>query len=514
MKIVSAETMRELDRRTVEAGTPDAALMNQAAAAACRELLSILDILPGGEANQRFTVCTGKGNNAGDGLVLARLLRDEGYEVEIRAAAPLEEMTGAAAEQVPLLPEDVPVFGLAPDSLSSLPPGTVMLDCLLGTGIRGRLRPPFDEIIPAVNRSGQPVVAIDLPSGLDADTGTCDPEAIQADATITMALPKAGLLTPRGLEYCGLLRCVDIGIPSAFVEEATATGEAIFEQDVRALLGRRPRHGHKRTFGDLLIVGGAVSYAGAPMLAGAGALRFGAGLVRIAMPPAAAAVAPRRFASLIVHPVGPPSGRTLTAACVEDVMELCKRAGAIVFGPGVGKPRESVPLLRALLHGSAPMLIDADGIRALALLEREAILRPQPTILTPHPGEMAALLEGLGMEDRRDADREEQAAQVAERLQLTVVLKGAGTVIAGPDGRCAVNTSGTPALATAGTGDVLSGMIGGLMAQGMDAWDACRCGVFIHGLASELSPVGMRGLTADDLAELIPYAALRCNPFA
>ncbi|MFW5894022.1 MAG: NAD(P)H-hydrate dehydratase, partial [Verrucomicrobiota bacterium] len=389
-----------------------------------------------------------------------------------------------------------------------------LVDCLLGTGIRGRLRSPFDTLIPAVNRSGCQVVAIDLPSGLDADTGACDPEAIIADLTITLALPKTGLLTTGGLEYCGLLRCVDIGIPPQFAAEAEDTGEAVFRQDVTPLLPRRPRGGHKRTFGDLLVVGGSVPYAGAPMLAGAGALRQGTGLVQVAMPAAAATIAPRRFASLIVHPVGPASGRYFTAACVEDVVRLTQRAAALVFGCGVGKPREAAPILRALLQTRIPLLIDADGLRALAHLGADCAKRAAANILTPHPGEMRALLEGFEMTELLSASREEQAMQLARRIGAIVVLKGAGTVIASPTAGACVNSSGTTALATAGTGDVLAGVIGGLLAQGMNSWDACRCGTFVHGLAGEISPFGQRGMTADDLLDLIPYAIRLCSPFA
>ncbi len=515
MKIVSSATMGQLDRRTIEAGTPDAVLMDQAAQAACTELLANLDLLPGAAASEpRFRVLTGKGNNAGDGLVLARLLHLEGFDVAVWAAAPLDELTGAAGEQVERLPEDVPVRPLTPQALKTPPASTVLLDCLLGTGIRGRLRAPFDAIIPVVNRSACPVVAIDLPSGLDADAGTCDPEAVIADLTITLALPKTGLLTSGGLEHCGLLRCVDIGIPTSFASEAEGSGDAVFRQDVAPLLPRRPRGGHKRTFGDLLIIGGSVPYAGAPMLAGGGALRQGTGLVRIAMPAAAAAIAPRRFASLIVHPVGPASGRYFTAACIEDIGRLTERATALVFGCGVGKPREAAPLLRKVLQTAIPLLIDADGLRALAILGADCAKRNAATVLTPHPGEMRALLEGFGMTDLLSAPRSEQAVQLARRLGATVVLKGAGTVAASPSEDACVNTSGTTALATAGTGDVLAGMIGGLLAQGMNSWDACRCGTFVHGLAGEISPLGERGMTADDLVDLIPHALRRCSPFA
>lgn len=515
MKIVSSATMRHLDRRTIEAGTPDSELMNQAAQAAFTELLANLDILPGAAGGMPpVRVLTGKGNNAGDGLVLARLLRQSGFDVAVWAAAPLDKLSGSAGEQVGRLPDDVPVRSLTPEALETLPASVLLVDCMLGTGIRGRLRAPFDTLIPAVNQSGCPVVAIDLPSGLDADTGTCDPEAIIADLTITLALPKTGLLTPGGLEYCGLLRCVDIGIPPSFAAEAEGAGEAVFRQDVTPLLPRRPRGGHKRTFGDLLIVGGSLPYAGAPMLAGAGALRQGTGLVRIAMPAAAAAIAPRRFASLIVHPVGPASGRYFTAACTEDTTALTERAAALVFGCGVGKPREAAPLLRTLLQTQTPLLIDADGLRALAILGADCAKRSAATILTPHPGEMRALLDGFEMTDLLSASRNEQALQLAKRLGATVVLKGAGTVIASPTGGACVNSSGTTALATAGTGDVLAGMIGGLLAQGMNSWDACCCGTFVHGLAGEISPFGRRGMTADDLLDLVPHALQRCSPFA
>ena len=516
MKIVSPTTMRELDRRTIEeAGVPDERLMEQAADAAFRELLRTLPLLPHTDEAPSFCILTGKGNNAGDGFVIARRLAEAGWRTSLLAASPLDTLTGTPLLKADMLPDSVTVNALAPEALGGLPRSTVLIDAMLGTGIQGPLRSPYDALVPAVNRSGLPVVAVDLPSGLNADTGDVATDAVEADLTITMALPKSGLLRGEGPARCGMLRVVDIGIPASFVAEAPSVGEAVFEQDMRVHFPRRPAVGHKRTFGSLLVVGGALSYAGAPMLAGVGALRAGTGLVTVALPWAAARVAPRRFASPIVVPVGADQSRFLDAESVDEIRPLLERADAVVFGPGVGDPAAARPVLDALLDTGLPLLVDADGLRSLATLNPDDLARrPAPLVLTPHPGEMRDLLAGFDLPPPDESEREQQALRVAERVRAHVLLKGKASIVASPNGRSAINTSGTTALATAGTGDVLAGMIGGFLAQGLPPRDACCCGAFLHGLAGECSRVGTRGLTADDLLDLIPEALHRCTPFA
>ncbi len=514
MKIISVATMRALDERTIAAGVPGDVLMWRAGEGAYRELLDFVAQRLAPRHCRRFTVLAGKGNNGGDAYVVAKCLADSGrWPVSVYSVCPIEQLRGDALHYARQLPESVPLSTcseLPPDALA---PGTVIVDGLLGTGIAGALRSPYDRLVAQVNGSGLPVVALDIPSGLNGDTGAAPGGAITADCTITMALPKAGLVSPAGRVYCGALRCVDIGIATQDVADAPGLGEALFAGDVAPILGRRRLDGHKNAFGHTLVLGGSCLYAGAPLLAAAAALRVGSGLSTVALPASARAQAPVPLNALIVRAVSDAGAGHFAPASVPDVEPLLAGATALVLGPGVGRAPETLAVLETALQTDLPVVVDADALHLLAGHE-SLIGRPAPTVLTPHPGEMRVLLAGYGLAQYISASRVECAAALAERLGLTVVLKGLGTVIARADGQWAVNTSGNQGLATAGSGDVLAGMLGGLLAQGVDCWDAVRLGVFAHGLAAELSACGERALAADDVVDLVGSAFKRLSPFA
>lgn len=510
MKTVSVDTMRALDAATIAGGVSGDELMARAGRAAAEVIRRELARGIWGRV-ERLVVLAGKGNNGGDGYVVARDFAELGpCPAVVFATCPVEALQGAARAHACVLPTSVPV---QVGGEVELRPGDLVVDALLGTGTKGAPRAPYDQWIRAIHASGCPVVALDIPSGLDGDTGAAPGAVVEADMTITMALPKTGMLTEAGRPFCGRLRCVDIGFADRLVEQAEGTGEALFASDLRHLLPRRPTVAHKGTCGSVLVLGGSVLYGGAPLLAGQAAMRAGAGLVTVARP-AGAARFPSTSLSLIVRDL--PDGGTgfLGPEALRFVAEQAPRNQAIVFGPGIGSHPAMDEVLAAVLAAPPPVVLDADGLRLLAAHPGLAGTVTGALVLTPHPGEMRVLLQGFGLGKLVAASRPEQALALAAQSGAVVVLKGLGTVIATPAGRYWVNTSGSPALATAGTGDVLAGMVGGWLAQGLEPADAACLGVFVHGLAGELWSQAVRSLTADDMLHLIGPALREVNPLA
>lgn len=511
MKTVSVDTMRALDAAAIAAGIPGEVLMERAGRAAAAEIRREIRRGAWG-AVRRLVVLAGKGNNGGDGYVVAREIAEHGpCPVAVWAVAPPESLRDAALHHARLLPESVPCQVVGELPAGAFQAGDVIVDALLGTGTSGVPRAPFDQWIERLNASGCPVVCLDIPSGLDGDTGAAPGAVVQADLTVTMALPKAGMLAEAGRPCCGRLRCVDIGFSAATVAAAAGVGEALFAADIRPLLGRRSPAAHKGTFGSVLVLGGSRLYGGAPLLSGVAALRVGAGLATVARPAGAA-----RFASpclsLIVQDMPDGGSGFLGAEARPEVDGLLDRQQAVVFGPGIGGQAPAGDLLAAVLAAPVPVVLDADGLRLLAARPDLAAAAVGGLVLTPHPGEMRALLAGFGLERLLAAPRREQALALAERVGAVVVLKGLGTEIAAPDGRQWTNTSGSPALATAGTGDVLAGMVGGWLAQGRKPAVAARLAVFVHGLAGELWSQAVGSMIADDVPDLIGPALRELSP--
>jgi NAD(P)H-hydrate epimerase len=514
MKAVTVEAMRALDARAIASGISGYTLMERAGRGAFQEMSSALAWrLP--EASRRaYTVLAGRGNNGGDAYVVARCLAEAHQEVTVFAVCAPAELSGDALAHATRLPAQVPVRVTDELPAESLSPGHVVVDGLLGTGFKGVLRPPYERWLRQVNASGCPVVALDLPSGLDGDTGQAASVAIEADWTITMALPKQGLLTAAGLRHCGCLRCVDLGLPESVLAAVPAAGpEAVMLADARALVRRRPRDAHKGVFGHVVVVGGSALYGGAPFLAAGGAARAGAGLVTVAIP-----VGCRPFfalpASLIVRCLADDGEGCFGQASVAEIAALARGRQAMVFGPGLGDAREGRGVLTQAIRCGLPLVVDADGLRLLAAQPSLTLEARATMVLTPHPGEMEALLNGFGCPVAPPAGRIEKARALAAASGAVVVLKGMGTVVAEPAGRVAINTSGSAALATAGTGDVLAGIIGALLGQGLAGWDAARLGVFVHGLAAETGQGAERAMIADDLLDRLGAAWSEISPAA
>ncbi len=503
--------MRELDRRTIEEfGTPGEVLMERAGAGATEHILDFAESLEPAHI-KRFVLLAGKGNNGGDVYVVARLLAQSSHlPVIIYAVCASDRLSGDAklnAERLPAQVECRVKEEIVPDDLLA---GDIVIDGLLGTGIRGELRSPYGQWIAAVNKSELPVVALDIPSGLNGDSGEFETDAIKADLTVTMGLPKLGMFTGKGPDYCGRLRCVDIGIPEKFIAETGSCADAVCACDVKPFLGRVPMDFHKSSQGRLLVVGGSRKYCGAPFLTSSAALRGGTGYVFTAVPASIPRGISRDYSTIVIEVADGGSG-VFTPVSLPVIEGYAEESDAIAFGPGVTREDPVAAVLAKLISLGKPLVIDADGLNLLSV-HPSLLPVSGPVVLTPHPGEMARLLKGFGLQEKLNSERREQAKALAIKTQSVVVLKGNRTVISSQHGDIAVNTSGCPALATIGSGDVLTGLIGTFLARGIEPFDAARSAVFIHGLAGELNPYGVRGMIADDLPELIPVAMKQISP--
>lgn len=515
MNVLTVSQMRELDRKTIEErGVPGEALMERAGIGAGEHILEFVSSLDARHA-KRFVVLAGKGNNGGDAHVVARFLaQNTTIPVRVLSVCPIDQLAGAARVNADRLPENV-VLEVRDQLMSSdFRTGDVIIDGLLGTGVKGPLKPPFDNWIDIVNKSLLPVVALDVPSGLNGDDGAVATNAVTADMTVTMGYAKMGMVLGEGPERCGRLRDVDIGIPSSLETDLESpTGLSMtFPRDVTGFIGRVPMTSHKNSRGSVMIVGGSHVYKGAGFLTAQAALRGGSGLVFLVLPEHARAGFGHTD-SIITQSVNDGGRGVFTENSVHEIRKRAEDVDAVVIGPGMTREPCAAPVIECSESFNKPILYDADALNLIAD-HPDRWKAPKNAVLTPHPGEMKRLLRAFTLIDLLSAPRIEQARTLAEKLDAVIALKGNQTVVAAPDGRVALNSSGGPALATAGSGDVLSGVIGALLAQGLEPFDATVVGTFIHGLAGEMGPHGVRGLIADDLPDQIPAAMRSVSPFA
>ena len=494
--LFEAAEMRAADAWAIgERGVPSLDLMERAGGGLAR--VTAAAARPG-----PVRVVVGKGNNGGDGLVVARLLREDGHEVDVLATVPPAELRGDPAVNLDRLP-GAPPEPFAPERLDD---SGAVLDALLGTGFEGSPREPLAAAIAAINGQDAPVVACDVPSGVNASTGEVEGEAVRADATATFHGSKVGLHVEPGKSHAGPVDVVEIGIPRG-APGASAAG--LISERVLDLYPRRGRTGSKFTSGVVVVAGGSLGLTGAPTMAARSAQRAGAGYVQVAVPAPVQAAVDLRLLEEMSRAL-PDEDGSHTAAGVEVVAEMAQRAGAVVLGPGIGRSESAVEFARGVAAvARTPLVVDADGLNAHAgrlELFRE---RAAPTVLTPHEGELGRLLEVDSEEVR--ARRLGHAREAAERSGAVVLLKGDDTIVAAPGGPVAINPSGTPALATAGTGDVLSGLIGALLAKGLGPLEAAALGALAHGLAGRAAAerVGTDHVMAGDVIEALPQGLTR-----
>ncbi len=488
-----AGEQRALDAWAIgERGIPGLDLMERAGAGLAH---LVAELAPAG----RIVAVCGKGNNGGDGFVAARLLRERGRDVEVLLLGEAEELRGDARVNAQRLPGPPPKPFTAP----ALDGAAAIIDAILGTGFSGEPREPAAGAIAAINSAAAYVVACDVPSGVDASTGEAAGVAVRARATATFHAAKPGLWIDPGKSHAGDVRVVDIGIPDGGPGEPQV---GLISDRARDEIPRRGRASNKFAAGSVLVCGGSLGLTGAPSMASEAAMRAGAGYVTACVPSSLMLIFGSHLLEVMSVPL-PDTGGSLEARGVERVLERADRADSVVLGPGLGREPEAQEFARQLArYAPVSLVLDADGLNAHAgsiglLTEREAA-----TVLTPHAGELARLLETDS--EAIGARRLESARRAAREAQAIILLKGDDTIVAAPDGRAGVNRGGAPALATAGTGDVLSGVIGALLAKKMDPFHAACAGALVHARAGRLAAeeIGPEGVIASDVIAALPRA--------
>ncbi len=508
-RLVTGQEMAQLEQRAIrEGGVTGIQLMERAGA---RVVEAIRERWEGLEDLVVVVVC-GKGNNGGDGFVVGRLLRQAGVEVQVFLAAQrqavqgdarhhLEKMEEAGLQTLPLLGEG-DLTGLD----RALAGADLAVDALLGTGSRGAPRPEFHRIIERLGEAGRPVVAVDLPSGLEADTGQVPGACVRAVLTVTFGLPKIGQLFHPGKSYCGTLVVADIGLPPAIPSPGAV--HLLSGDQVGQLIPRRSPDAHKGSCGLVLVVAGSAGMTGAAALAADSALLAGAGKVILGAPASLQDILAVKLTEVMTRPLPEiRRHRCLSLRALGEVLPLLSGAQCLALGPGLGRHRETGELVRRLLgRVEIPVVLDADGLNAFAGQADRLIDSSAPLVLTPHLGEFARLA-GMGVQEvQRDLVGAARHFAITHRLVL--VLKGAPTLVALAEGRVLVNPTGNPGMATAGAGDVLTGLIAGLIAQGATPENAACAGVNVHGLAGDLARAGQGewGMKAGDISRALPRA--------
>lgn len=509
MKLVTAEQMRRLEQRAVEAGVSLDELMENAGQAVANEVAAHL----GDALGSRVVVLVGPGNNGGDGLVAARLVAELGVTVDAFVVAGSGDPAGkrSAAEtegvRIGLATDEAGIQALERAAESA----DVVVDAVLGTGASRPIDDTLGSALAAVRQAGIPVIAVDLPTGMNADTGQFDPNGLRADLTLMLGYPKIGPVISAGRGHCGEMKVLYIGIPPGLDDELDA--DWLDSYLASSLLPERPDDSHKGTFGRVLLVAGSPQYPGAALLATDAATRSGAGLVELATEQSVYSLVVNSVPEAIHTPLyASASGELDPSASARQALERASLATSVLIGPGFGTSVQKstfTRLLAAHASGMPPLVIDADALNILAGTYHWWETLPESTVVTPHPGEMARLL-GRTTADVQ-GDRLGAAKSAAERWGVNVVLKGAATLIASPTGRVRVSPYVNSGLAKGGTGDVLAGLASGLLAQMPDRpFDAASLAVYVHGLAGQIarSSRGEVGMRAGDVIDAIPDAFL------
>jgi NAD(P)H-hydrate epimerase len=491
-----AEQQRALDTWAIEElGIPGIDLMELAGS-------GLADLAGGLVPAGPIVVVCGKGNNGGDGLVAARVLRQRGREVRVLLLGDAEELRGDAKANLDRLPGAPP----EPFSETTLQHAAGIIDAILGTGFSGEPREPAAGAIEGINgarEGGATVIACDVPSGVDASTGEALGVAVDADATVSFNAAKPGLWISPGKRSAGDVHVIEIGIPAGGPGEPSS---GLITPSVIDGIPRRGRESTKFAAGSVLVCGGSTGLTGAPSLASEAAMRTGAGYVTALVPASLNLVFEVRLLEVMSVPL-PDEDGGLTPAAADTVLQRCERADALILGPGLGRAEGTAELARAIARQApVPLLLDADGLNAHAGELHTLASRSAPTVLTPHAGELARL---LGVDSGEVGAHRLRSARDAARLaNAVVVLKGDDTIAATPDGGAAISSGGAAALATAGTGDVLSGVIAALLAKRMEPFHAAAAGVYLHAAAGRLAAaeIGDEGVIARDVIARLPAA--------
>ncbi|MFW6022429.1 MAG: NAD(P)H-hydrate dehydratase [Halanaerobiaceae bacterium] len=524
MIILKPDQMKEVDNKAIEAGFPEIILMETAGrgvAEKARFILNGEDHQPDHDCNHdcsggigdKVLIIAGKGNNGGDGLVTARYLDSWGYNVKIILLCEQSDLTGSAEKNYTMCKirrMDILSFpdideGNQDEIENLIYRADLVIDAMLGTGISGEVREPYAVLIDMINQSASRILSVDIPSGIDAESGDVLGNSVIADNTMTMAYPKLGMLIYPAREYCGEIEVVDLGVPVEFALELKPDHFTLDAEEIHSIIPQRPANSHKGSFGKVAVFGGTMGMSGAPCLSGKAALRTGAGLVKAVVPENIQTIVAEASSEIIT--VGIKGLENLLKVDdIEKIEDIMSESDVIAAGPGMGKG-ESVNrvIIKLIKKFEGPLILDADGINSL---ENPEILkeRKMPTILTPHPGEMSRLINKEISEI--ESNRIEIARSFATEYQVYLILKGASTIIAFPDGTIYINLSGNNGMATAGSGDVLTGMLTGLLAMKSDIEDAIVLGPYLHGVAGDMAAeqIGTYSMVAGDIISNITGA--------
>ncbi len=512
MHIVTASEMQQMDQETIESfGIPGRVLMENAARGVIDVLIKTFPANKYFGRNQSIGIVAGRGNNGGDGFAIARYLSCMGRSVSVYLFSERPAVKGDAAANMELLDAlNVPIFEIT-DTASLAQHHAAMchhkiwVDALLGTGLNAEVKGLFRAVIEFLNSLNRPIIAVDIPSGLNADTGMICGACIRAHTTVTFGFPKIGHMLFPGAEFTGHLETIDIGIPPHIVQGIRPRHHILTSETIIRAFPQRALTSHKGTSGHVLVVGGSTGKSGAPVMSGLGALRSGAGLVTLAIPKSLNAIIQSQIPEIMTAPMdGRKEGIWDDSLC-NGIREQLQGKKCLAIGPGMGDSIETQKLVLEILSCvSIPVVLDADGLNCIcSQLEVLKVLKA-PAILTPHPGEMSRLT-GMSISDIQ-ANRIGIARQFSQAHHVHLILKGARTVIAHPDGTVYINLAANPGMATGGMGDVLTGVIAGLLAQGLEPEAASNVGVYLHGKAADAlcDSKGPIGFMASEVAGALP----------
>ncbi|MDQ7788126.1 MAG: NAD(P)H-hydrate dehydratase [Thermodesulfovibrionales bacterium] len=512
MKVVTAAEMRDIDRKTIkETGIPGFVLIERAG-------LAVVAMLKERFGRRRVIVLSGRGNNGADGMVAARALHNEGWDVKVFLSGRYESLRGDALQQYSIARkcgvsiEPLEKFLMHHSLILNKP--SLIIDALLGTGLDKNIGDELSDVIEVTNNSAMPVISIDIPTGISSDTGQIMGNAVLADYTLTFGLPKRGHFLYPGAEYTGKLFIENIGFPEHALRTDKIATDLIEKKAATVLVPERPEYSHKGTYGHVLVIAGSRGKTGAALMAAKACLRTGAGLVTLGVPASLAGVFQSRVTEEMTLLLADKGDGTLSRKASKQILDFVhEKADVLAIGPGLGVSDETEQLVVSLIENAGvPMVIDADGINSLKGRKPAFSKARSPVILTPHPGEMARLLSGRKdvSVKRVEEDRIGIAQFFARKTGTYLVLKGVPTLTAAPDGKVFLNSTGNPGMASGGTGDVLTGMISGLVGQKISPLHACVLGVYLHGLAADIAALekGPHSLIATDIIEHISSAFL------
>lgn len=508
MKLVTVEQMRSIDAvASQDFGISGLILMENAGRAVAD---SIVNYLGDDVVSSRILVFAGKGNNGGEGFVVARHLVNRGADVKVFLVSPREEIHGDALVNLEILEN----LGISITILGSrdvqrikvsLLYADLVVDAVFGTGFKRKAEGITAWVIEAINSCGKPVIAVDLPSGLEADTGRVQGPCIRASLTCTLGLPKLGFFLYPGVDFCGEIQVMDISLPRTLTNRESLFYNLIDAEFCSLMFPPRERESHKGTFGQVFVAGGSTGMTGAIALTAEAALKSGAGLVKACIPASLNGVMENKLTEAITVPLPENENQVLGPDAASVLVREAGEDGVIAIGPGLSTDTGTEKFIAEVFAKTeSALVVDADGLNAAAKNPDIFLELKVPAVITPHPGEMARLL-GISSQEVQQ-DRIGVAGEFASRYSVVVVLKGANSIVAAPGGKIYVNTTGNPGMATAGSGDVLTGIIASFMAQGLSPVKAAVAGVYIHGAAGDAltESVGERGMVAGDILRQIP----------